>query len=309
MNDPKCTLNDRYTGCLLGLAIGDALGGPVEFLDRAEIARRFPDGLREFVGGGWLDLEPGEFTDDTQMALAIARSLAAFPEADLDDIASRFVEWAATGPKDIGNTTRASISLLAAGHAWDEAGEIIYRQSLPVGAAGNGSIMRCAPVAMRFRRDLAALRRVSQESARTTHADPRCVWSAVAINQAIANLLDGHGLESALDAAVTEIENQEVVLAIQSVPTAERDAIQSGGFVLDTLTAALWSVSQSHNFEEAVVTAVGLGDDADTTGAVAGALAGALYGSDNIPERWRHSVQSRDEIYALSRQLLELSLA
>ena len=182
-------LTDRARGCLLGLACGDALGGPVEFTSRSEIAQRFPNGVRDFVGGGWLSLAPGEITDDTQMTLAIARSLAT-GSCDMADIATRFVAWADGGPKDIGNLTRSAITLLRRGLPWEEAGA----QAL-VGAAGrgagNGSVMRCAPVALRYHSDVEHLRAVSIDTSRITHADPRCTAGSVAVNQAIAHLLHG----------------------------------------------------------------------------------------------------------------------
>lgn len=112
---------------------------------------------------------------------------------------------------------------------------------------------------------------------------------------------------AAIETASIGIEPAEVRVAIALALTATRDGIRSGGFVLDTLTAAIWSVIRTDSFEEAVVTAVGLGGDTDTTGAVAGALAGAHYGLDAIPERWRSHVQYRDELAELARALLELS--
>src|SRR5215217_2654750 len=118
----RISLSDRYVGCLLGLACGDALGGPVEFISRAEIERLHPGGLRSFVGGGWLHLAPGEITDDTQMTLALARSLADRSQLDMDDLTARFLEWAGSEPKDIGGTTRTALRLLGEGVPWQEAG-------------------------------------------------------------------------------------------------------------------------------------------------------------------------------------------
>src|SRR5215207_8008126 len=117
----RTSLSDRAVGCLLGLACGDALGGPVEFIDRAKIAAIYPGGLREFIGGGWLNLAPGEITDDTQMTLALARSLVERGSLDMNHVAQKFVDWYRTDPKDIGNTTRAAIVNLATGVHWTEA--------------------------------------------------------------------------------------------------------------------------------------------------------------------------------------------
>jgi ADP-ribosyl-[dinitrogen reductase] hydrolase len=299
-------LADRYRGCLLGLACGDALGGPVEFVAREELDRRYPDGLRSFIGGGWLHLLPGEITDDTQMTLALARSLAERDELDMKDVATRFVDWLDSKPKDIGGTTRASLQLVADGVPWREAGEQVAAGGR---AAGNGSVMRCAPVALRYRGEADALRRASIDTSRITHADPRCTWGAVAVNQAIAWLLDGGSKEEAVKAAMSGVENDDVRTCIREAAGRERSDVRSGGFVLETLGAAFWCLLRHDTFEEAVVAAVGLGGDADTTGAVVGALAGAHYGEGQIPEAWLNLLQPRVELKELAARLLERNLA
>ena len=303
---PTPTLVERYAGCLLGLACGDALGGPVEFKSRAQIAREFPGGLRDFVGGGWLDLEPGEITDDTQMTLMLAHSLVEIPgrEPDLDDVAARFLEWYRSDPKDIGTTTRVSLAALAAGTPWFEAGEAALDASPPGRAAGNGAVMRCAPVALRYRTDPARLIRASQDTARITHADPRCTWGAVALNQGIVHLLGGGEPDAVAAAAVVGVAEPEVRAAILGAGDLAESAVRSGGFVVDTLSAAFRCLLREDGPEAAIVAAVNLGDDADTTGAVAGALAGARYGVAAIPERWLALLQPRDEILALAAWLL-----
>ena len=307
-NDEKPhVLTDRYQGCLLGLACGDALGGPVEFVSRVDIARKYPNGLRDYVGGGWLHLAPGEITDDTQMTLALARSLARGGDLDMDDVAARFLAWSVSRPKDVGRTTAAALQHLASGHPWQEAGEIVLQTSGTRRAAGNGSVMRCAPVALRFRQDADALRRASIDTARITHADSRCTWGAVAINQAIAHLLNGGSKDDAIRAAVEGIDQDDVrTCVLNAAARADRD-VRSGGFVLDTIGAALWCLANHDSFEETVVAAVGFGDDADTTGAVSGALAGAYYGAGAIPARWLDLLQSRAELQDLAAKLLTLS--
>lgn len=295
-------LADRAAGCLLGLACGDALGGPVEFKSRAEIAALYPDGLREFVGGGWLDLEPGEITDDTQMTLALARSLSS-EGLDSTLMVAEFLAWYRSDPKDIGNTTRAALALLAEGVPPDEAGARVAA-SLGDRGAGNGAVMRCAPVAIRFIHDPVGLVAASIASSAITHADRRCVWSAVAINQAIAHLLLGGGSDGVLDAAARGIADMDVRAVVLGAADRPRDAVKSGGFVLDTVAAALWCLLTTDGFEEAVVAAVGLGEDTDTTAAVTGALAGARYGAGAIPILWREAVQHRTEIRELAHRLL-----
>lgn len=303
MNEPRTALSDRYAGCLLGLACGDALGGPVEFRPRAEIARDYPGGVRDFVGGGWLRLAPGEITDDTQMTLALAQGLG--PDGlEMDRVAAAFGAWFRSDPKDIGITTRKALTYLANGLSWEEAGEAVQREALPEGVGGNGTVMRCAPVALRFRRDPAALVRASIDSARITHADPRCTWGAVAINQAIVHLLDGGPIRDVARAAAAGIEERRVRETLRRAPTLTADKVRGNGYVLSTISAAIWCLVTYPSFEEAVVAAVGLGEDTDTTAAVTGALAGAAYGASAIPGRWVERVQYRNELEMLAARLL-----
>ena len=302
------TLAERYAGCLVGLACGDALGGPVEFESREEIAAAYPGGLRDLVGGGWLDLAPGEVTDDTQMALALARALTPEPVGlDMDRLVAEFLAWYRSAPKDIGNTVGASLRLLDEGVPWEEAGLRVHRAAGERGAAGNGSVMRCAPVALRFRRDRAGLVRASIDSARVTHADPRSTWAAVAVNQATVHLLGGGAREGVAEAAVAGVAEPSVVAAVRGAADREAAAVPSGGYVLDTVGAAFWALLRHDGFEESVVAAVALGGDADTTGAVTGALAGAAYGLGAIPQRWRDGLQPRAELKAIAERLLAWS--
>ncbi|HEV2067982.1 MAG TPA: ADP-ribosylglycohydrolase family protein, partial [Thermomicrobiales bacterium] len=305
MRETHVTRESRAVGCLVGLGCGDALGGAVEFRSRDDLDRSFPRGVREIMGGGPHRLEPGEVTDDTQMALAIARACTV-EGIDLDLVASNFVEWYRSGPKDIGIATRNALALISQGVPWREAGERLQRASQQ-GVAGNGTVMRCAPLALRFRNDRQRLVLASLDTSRMTHADPRATWGAVALNQAIVHLLDGGDPEGILDVAVSDIEEPAVADAILSVPGMSRGDLRSGGYVLDTLTSSFWCVVNRSGVEEAIVAAVSLGDDADTTGAVTGALAGAAHGVEAIPERWRNRLLVLDELDYLARQLIAWS--
>jgi ADP-ribosyl-[dinitrogen reductase] hydrolase len=293
---------------LLGLACGDALGGPIEFMSREDIAAQYPGGLREFIGGGWLSLEPGEITDDTQMTLALANSLAEHPSLKMDDLVARFLAWSAGKPKDIGLTTRAALNALEADASWEVAGTKVAGFASG-SAAGNGSVMRCAPVALRFRTDPDRLVSATRDSARVTHADPRCQWAAVAVNQGIVHLLNGGKIDQVIEAAAAGIEEKETLSALRKAQELKREQVRSGGFVLDTMQAAYWALLQSDTFEEAAVLAVNLGGDTDTTGAVTGALAGAAYGESAIPARWLDRVQHRAKLTELADRLLEHSEA
>ncbi len=294
-------LRDRYRGCLLGLAVGDALGAPLEFLERDEIERQFGV-LREMIGGGWLETAPGEWTDDTQMAFAIAKSIVRIGAIEPSDVATLFVEWFESKPKDVGNTTTRSLQHLASGVPWNEAGSRTLKE-FGGSAPSNGSLMRSAPIALANRADEEALIRHSIDVSRITHADPLACWSCVALNQGIAALLSESGDAIRSAAAVPQDEVMRAVMR----SSVERGEVRSGGFVLETLQSAFWAFRHHDGFEDVVVAAVNLGGDADTVGAVAGALAGARYGASAIPVRWLNVLHQRDKLIDLADSLLDLS--
>lgn len=294
-------LRDRYRGVMLGKAVGDALGATLEFLAPEEVSARF--GVhREIVGGGWLHLAPGEITDDTQMALCIAHSLAEQGRFDPDDVTARFVAWFQSDPKDIGNTTRHALELLDGGMPWNEAGRRTHEALRPRDAS-NGSIMRCAPVALAAGGDPDLNARWSADSSRITHANPLCVDACVALNAALAALVSDPGADP-IDAAVAAASLDDVRQAAAAARSASAATLPASGYVLDTLSAALWAVATHDDPESVIVAAVNLGNDADTTGAVAGALAGARWGAAALPPRWVDTLVRRDELTSVADALL-----
>lgn len=278
---------DRYVGCLVGLAIGDALGAPLEFMARDQIAANYGE-VREMIGGGWLNLDPGEHTDDTQMALAVASSIVSLGHVDPTDIARRFVAWLHTQPKDIGNITRTALRYHEQGIAWDEVGPRVCHD-LSGRCAGNGSIMRCAPVGLFHAHRADDLIRDSMLTSAVTHADGLAVWSTVAVNLLIVELLAGRQ-EGLIERVTDAIDAPLVRETLLGAPALSRREVRSGGYVLETLGAALWALQNHAGFEDVVVAAINLGDDTDTVGAVAGALAGAREGIAAVPERWLHQL-------------------
>lgn len=302
------SLQDRYLGTMLGLACGDALGGPVEFRSREDIAATFPAGVREFIGGGWLSLAPGEVTDDTQQTLILAEALTE-NGLDLERFAQGLIAWLKGDPKDIGDTTRIALNALAAGVPPLEAGAIALAQRGELAAASNGALMRCAPVALRFPGDRERLVRASLDSARVSHAEERAAWATVALNQALVHLLRGGSVTDAAGAAVEGIHNLELRDAVLSAADRQRDDVRARGFVLETIGAAFWSLLHGADAREAIELAVAFGDDADSTGAVTGALAGAHYGVSQLPDSWLEGVQFRQQLAAEATRLLALAEA
>jgi ADP-ribosyl-[dinitrogen reductase] hydrolase len=301
-------MTDRYLGTMLGLACGDALGGPVEFRSREDIAVEFPEGVHEFIAGGWLSLAPGEVTDDTQQTLILADALTA-QGLDLERFAQGLIAWLNGNPKDIGDTTRIALNALAAGVPSLEAGAVALAQRGERGAASNGALMRCAPVALRFLHDSDRLVRASLDSARVTHAEERAAWATVAMNQALVHLLRGADVADAPGAAVEGIPNQELREVILSAAQRQRDDVRAKGFVLETIGASFWSLLHGGSAREAIELAVSFGDDADSTGAVTGALAGAHYGASQLPVSWLEGVQFRQQLESEAKRLLALAEA
>lgn len=285
---------DKFLGCLLGLAVGDALGAPVEGWTSDAITSKYGR-LTEMIGSEQRRLQPGETTDDTAMMLCIARSIVAAGTFDPKEVAQQFVHWFRTDGSGIGRTTYTAVSLLEQGYSWQEAG-LIAHSVLGTNSATNGSIMRCAPVALLHWNDRQRLIADSITSSLITHADPRSCWAAAALNLIIAALLTGQDARAMIYDVVTQIDHSDVRHCLVNARSLHQSQLTPSGLALDTLQVALWCFLNTSDFEQAVVTAVNLGGDTDTVGAVCGAMAGAYYGAEAIPQRWLNVLRDRDDV-------------
>ena len=299
---PFCTdaaLCDRSLGALLGLAVGDALGTTLEFSRRDTKPQ-----LTDMVGGGPFALQPGEWTDDTAMALALADSLAADSDLDATDLMRRFVSWHAQGSYsctgrcfDIGVTTRGALA------RFERTGEAYAGSTDPM-SAGNGSLMRLAPVAIRHWRDPARLADVAARQSRTTHAAPEAVDACVAFADLLAQAIAGEPRSVVLGRAIETASPGVAAILAGSWRGKRRPEIKSSGYVLHSLEAALWCVARTSDFAAAVLLAANLGDDADTTAAITGQLAGALYGASGIPPAWLAKLAWSERLTAAAEALV-----
>ena len=295
--DINPAIRDRTHGALLGLAVGDALGTSLEF------TRRDTQPLHtEMLGGGPFDLQPGEWTDDTAMALALAASLISCSGFNPHDLAARFVSWWQDGAYsctascfDIGLTTRDALARFV------RTGDP-YAGSTDPRTAGNGSLMRLAPVALFALRDAARADQLARDQSRITHAAPQAVEACALFVQLLREAILGQ--PDVLRPRAWSGDPAITAIAAGSWHPKTRDEIRSSGYAPDTLEAALWAVGTTASFEEALILAVNLADDADTVGAVTGQLAGALYGAFAIPERWLHLLAWRSEIFEAADRLL-----
>ncbi|WP_194174841.1 ADP-ribosylglycohydrolase family protein [Desulfofundulus thermobenzoicus] len=286
-------LTDRVRGGIYALAVGDALGATLEFMDREQIRARYGV-LREVVGGGWLNLRPGEWTDDTEMTLAVAEGILVDPENPVPHIGETFLRWRTTNPPDIGGTIRAVFQAYDRLKDWYRAAEEVHARSGMT--AGNGALMRTLPLAFAYP-DAADLYMRCMEVARMTHWDPEAgltcfiycltvqeLWRYMTFAEAYGRALDV--LKDIVPRGEMEDVASRLARRLGDVAGWPKDRLRPTGYTVDTLACALWCVANTDSFEEAVVEAVNLGGDADTVGAVTGGLAGVMYGYDAISARW-----------------------
>ena len=295
---------DTARGVLLGLACGDALGRPVEFQPANSITDHHGT-LTEMLGHGTHNQPAGTVTDDTDLALCIARSLVKQEAFDGQDIAERFLEWCENGPFDIGLMTADAIRAFDRGTSLRDTGREVW-QDRPEGSnAGNESVMRCALHAIAFADEPDTLIRVSKQSSAITHYDPRCTYGCAILNCTIAGYL--RGSDAPLEMALERVEADapdELIETLRVVPDWIDDSqLQTTGYVVHTLQTALYDALTADSAEEATVTAVNRGGDTDTVGAVTGAIAGARFGGESLPERWLETIEHREDLELLAQAL------
>jgi ADP-ribosyl-[dinitrogen reductase] hydrolase len=307
---PALTLRDRYRGTLLGLAVGNALGLPVESWPGAEIRRRYPRGVREIDP---IELEL-PWDDDVAQAVILIEAILEHDTLGSEDLAERLTAWSESNGRGMGSQTRAVISALRQGMLPSEAARLVWDRSGGE-SAGNGAVMRCAPVAMRWPGSVAKLLEETERSSRVTHHDPRCVWSAFAVNLAVAEALNGRSasIESLADLLERAGVGPHTLLAVRAVSGRPLESLRldgSGiGYTLKAMQAGLWCLEHSTSFEESLVTLIHAGGDTDTNGAVAGAILGALNGAGSIPDRWISRVARKDDLIRYADRLLERALS
>ncbi len=285
----------RAIGAYLGLAIGDALGGTVEFLTPSEIRAAYRV-HRDILGGGWLRLSRGQVTDDTQMALALGRSILCAGRVDAEAAAAAFSDWMRSKPIDIGNTVRRGIATYRrTGNPESPPSEL---------DAGNGACMRCLPIALAtLGSSTAEVDAANRAQAHVTHNNPTSDAGTLCALRMVQTALLG-GDRAAL-AAIAE----ELVAADPVFDYARKRCENPSGFIVDTLRTVFQSLFATDNFEAAMVDCVNRGGDADTTGAIVGMIAGALYGPWGIPPRWTQHLDREVQLACIeqAQELLKLS--
>ena len=282
-------IKDRLRGIAVGAVVGDALGMPLEFKPP-----RSPFNLLTEMESG--PIPAGSFTDDTEMALALAESLQFTNPLDGQDLAGRFTAWYQSHPADVGISTSRVLRLIAQGTPWQEAVQKVYEANPD--SAANGALMRCWPLAVARYQNQSLLIAETKLQSEVTHKNTDAVNAAVLLNLILRKLIlrnESTLPGAALRAAVSECSQQvglseELRLAVDLAPMRLREDLKNTGWVLHTLESLLWGTLTTQSFEEALVQVVNLGQDADTAGSVTGAVAGAMYGLEGIPSRWKEAI-------------------
>lgn len=295
-------LVDKFRGCLLGLACGDAVGTTVEFRPRGTFKP-----VTDMIGSGPFRLKAGEWTDDTSMALCLAESLIDTEGFNPKDQMERYCRWMDEGYLssngrcfDIGGTVRNALN------RFKRTGDPFSGSTDPH-SAGNGCIMRLAPVPMFFYPDRKAVIEMSGESSRTTHGAAECVEACRLFGGMLYQALAGAGKEEILlGHQVARVKSNKIqTIARGGYRSKTEDQIRGSGYVVASLEAALWCFDRSDSFEEAVLKAANLGDDADTTAAVCGQIAGAFYGEQGISPKWLEKLALLETIRGMADSLYE----
>ncbi len=295
------TTRSRYLGALLGLACGDAVGSTVEFSARGTFMP-----VTDMVGGGPFGLKPGQWTDDTSMALCLAESLLTKGGFDAADQMTRYNNWwhwgylSSTGDCfDIGMTVQGALA------RYSVSGDPFSGSTDP-STAGNGSLMRLAPVVLFAYPDGTAAISYAADSSRTTHGAPEAVESCQLFAEVLCRALGGCAKERLLEnLGFAPSQKKLIKIADGSFLTNTDEQIRGTGYCVESLEAALWCFFKTSSFEEAVLRAVNLGDDADTTGAIVGQLAGAYYGVEDIPQSWIEKLTMSNDIAEMAGNLYE----
>lgn len=295
---------NRFRGCLLGLAVGDAVGTTVEFKPRGS----FPP-VTDLVGGGPFGLKAGQWTDDTSMALCLATSLIAKKGFDPVDQMDRYWDWYRNGYLsstgrcfDIGNTVRYALDRY--NRTRDS-----FSGSVSPSSAGNGSLMRLSPIPIFYSSDLEKTIYFAKESSRTTHGALECLEACQLFGEMLFLALAGKSKEQILFNTKGQLSSQKINdIASGSYSNKTINQIRGTGYVVESLDAALWCFYQTNTFESAILQAANLGDDADTTAAICGQIAGAFYGETGIPEKWLAKLHMRREITELADNLSQFDI-
>lgn len=300
------TLDERVVGSALGLALGDALGAPFEFLR----SRNVPSPLPAFERS-WLGRPPGTTTDDTAMARNLMRSLAASGGFDADDLVNRHLEWFRSEPPDVGTLVGRVLHRVERGEDAAAAARAIWSERGPEVSAGNGSVMYCAPLGIAYANRPDRLNELAPALSALTHHDGRCRTACLAVTLGVAALVRGKAAQDAARSALAAVEDldggEELEFLVEAAGSSRAIDGPDQGFCLFTAGVALQALVSGRDVETELRRVVSLGGDADTNAAVAGGLLGARDGTHGLPTTWLERLEDADAIRDEAGALVSLA--
>jgi len=292
---------DKCQGALIGLAVGDAVGTTLEFMPRDKAH------VDDIVGMGPFSLKPGEWTDDTSMALCLAETYIESNKCDITLFRKKLLSWYKNGTNssngvcfDIGNTTRFALE------QFEQHGPSWMGNTSPE-TAGNAALIRHAPAAIFRRKSFVDGWRDAAFQSKATHYAPESINCCRFFNVILHYLLNGYNKSESFAPHLMATSLRVLLINAGEYKEKQRDQIRSSGYVIDTLEAALWAVWHTDNFRDAILLAANLADDADSVAATAGQLAGALYGLSGIPQEWVNKIVDKDRILSMAEELFQLA--
>lgn len=281
---------DRIKGGLFGVAIGDALGATTEFMSAEEVRRTYGK-VTDIIGGGYFRLKPGEVTDDTAMTIAVAKGIIRNKENPIVEIGEEFLRWYKTDPLDVGNIIRIVFSLYDGD--WFDAADRACEE-LGGRCAGNGSLMRCLPIALAYA-DREKMEEITALHSRMTHADDEATKACLIYNRIAFRLLRGEKLLEAIQSEVAHTRYEPLLTAAPSCPP--------DGYVVNTMNWLLHWLLRCQSFEDVFISAANMGEDSDAIAAIAGGLKGLEVGYRQLPSRFTEKIVCADELEVLAIQL------
>ena len=301
-------MQSKFKATLLGAAVGNAMGGPLSFMSDNQIQIKHGV-VSEMIGGGWLNLRPGQYTGDIILLIATTETLIEKGRFDAEDALERYLLWNNTNPRDIGQTTRSVLATIVEEKAeLGQAAAKVYRELTSKGE-DNDFLPRCIPLALMHYNDHDQLIIETLKAAQMTHYNKKTTSGAVALNLLLARILNGEQHRPKIVSQVMTILDENdygVYNVLPEIDLKKKEELQPTSRMQDTLEIALWCWRKTNSYREAIVTAINLGGNSDTIGAVIGAIAGAYYGEEQIPSQWLSRLEDKNIIASLARRLAKL---
>lgn len=297
---------NRYLGGMMGVAVGDALGGTTEMMRYHDIAEKYGV-LKDIIGGGWLSLQPGEVTDDTYMTIAVAKGILKSGAVNnwttpYEAIGDEFLAWFGSDyVNDVGNTVSSSIRHFYETKDWFLSAQLTDKE-FGGQSDGNGSLMRCVPVPLAYAGTDEIALEIAYRQSKMTHFGELAGETCKIYTRIILDILGGAELKEAFQSAIKGSEYEHLA-------PATFDTVPSNAYVKHTFRWVQKVIMEENSFEDTIIRAANIGGDSDTISAIAGGLAGVYYGYDAIPERWKEKILRRTEIETLARELYEFNEA